>query len=133
MKYLSIIALLVFILSAHCSNSQPKSSAMTTPQNKYGLTGIMKAKAGKGDELAAILLEASQLVSSAKGLHIYVVAQDAADQDSILITEVWDSKEDHDNSLKMAGVKELIARAMPIIDGKPEGKNLKVWGGKGVN
>jgi len=100
--------------------------------SKYGLTGKMKAKPGKGNELAAILLQASKLVSTAKGLHLYIVSVDAADHDMIHVAEVWDSKTDHDNSLQLPGVKELISQAMPIMEGKPEGTILDVLGGKGL-
>jgi quinol monooxygenase YgiN len=100
--------------------------------NKYGLTGKMKAKPGKGNELGAILLQASKLVSTAKGLHLYIVSMDAEAPDVIHVAEVWDSKTDHDNSLQLPGVKELISQAMPIIEGKPEGAILEVLGGKGL-
>ncbi len=104
---------------------------MSSP-NKYGLSGKMKAKPGKGKELADILVQASKLVSGAKGLHLYIVSVDATDPDIIWIMEAWDSKEDHDNSLKLPGTKELIAQAMPLIEGKPEGTSLEVLGGKGL-
>lgn len=102
-------------------------------QTKYGLFGKLKATTGKGAELAAILLEASRLVSTAKGCHIYLVSQDADDEALIWITEVWDTKEDHDNSLKVAEVRELISKAMPLLDSQPEkGMTLAVLGGKGL-
>ncbi len=45
----------------------------------------------------------------------------------------WDSKADHDNSLQVAGVKELISQAMPILDGRPEkGQELEILGGAGL-
>jgi quinol monooxygenase YgiN len=101
--------------------------------NKYGLHGKLKATEGKGDELASILLKASKLVSTAKGCHIYIVSKDMEDQDSIWITEVWDSKQDHDNSLKVEGVRELISQAMPILAGPPQkGLELEVMGGAGI-
>ncbi|MEZ4684912.1 MAG: hypothetical protein R3B47_02270 [Bacteroidia bacterium] len=37
------------------------------------------------------------------------------------MTEVWDSKEDHANSLQLPGVRELIMQAMPILDSMPTG------------
>jgi quinol monooxygenase YgiN len=77
-------------------------------------------------------MQASNLVSNAKGIYLYVVCKDAKDPDTIWVMEAWDTKEDHDNSLKIEGVKELIGRAMPLIDGKPEGTVLNVIGGKGV-
>ncbi len=103
-------------------------------QTKYGLFGKLKATSGKGDELASILLEASGLMANAPGCHIYMVSQDTQDDTLIWITEVWDSREDHDNSLSIAGVKELISRAMPLLEGKPEsGITLTVLGGKGLD
>ncbi len=101
--------------------------------NKYGLHGKLKAVPGKADALADILMAASKLVSTAKGCHLYVISKDETDRDSIWITEIWDSKEDHDNSLLVPGVKELIAQAMPILDGRLEkGQELRVLGGTGL-
>ena len=103
-------------------------------QTKYGLFGKLKAATGKGDELASILLQASQLMATAQGCHIYIVSQDAQDDTLVWINEVWDTKQDHDNSLSVAGVKELIGRAMPLLEGKPEsGITLSVLGGKGLD
>ena len=101
--------------------------------NKYGLYGKLKAQPGKGGELAAILLEAAELVRHARGCHIYLIGKDAQDGDTIWVTEVWDSKEDHGESLKADAVRQLIGRAMPLLDGRPEGgTELEVLGGVGV-
>lgn len=100
--------------------------------NKYGFSGKMKAKLGKGKELADILVQASKMVSGAKGLHLYIVSVESSNPDVIWVMEAWDSKEDHDNSLKLPCTKELIAQAMPLMDGKPEGTSLEVLGGKGL-
>ena len=100
---------------------------------KYGLHGKLKATAGNVDQLADILLKASALVSTTKGCHLYVVSKDPSDENAVWITEIWDSKADHDNSLKLAGVRELIAQAMPILDGMPEkGQELEILGGTGI-
>ena len=98
--------------------------------NKYGLYGKLQAQAGKGKELGEILLKAAELVEKAKGCHLYLVGKTADNPDGIYVIEVWDSKEDHDNSLKLPGVRELITQAMPILHGKPEGITLEVLGGK---
>jgi quinol monooxygenase YgiN len=101
--------------------------------NKYGLYGKLQAQAGKGKELGEILLKAAKLMESAKGCILYIVNKQAGEPDGIYVMEVWDSKEDHDNSLKVPGVRELIMQAMPILDGKPEGTTLEVLGGKGLS
>ena len=101
--------------------------------NKYGLHGHLKAKEGKADELAAILLQASELVSQAKGCRIYTISLDATQPNTVWITEVWDSKEDHGRSLQDPRVRELIGAAMPLLDGSPSmGQQLEVLGGVGV-
>jgi len=99
----------------------------------YLLHGKLKAKDGYKSELANILLEASKHVAKAKGCKLYVIGNDESDKNAIYVTEIWDSKEDHDNSLKAEGVSELIKNAMPIIDGQPQkGQELQILGGVGI-
>ncbi len=100
---------------------------------KYGLHGSLKAQQGKGKQLSAILLEAATLVSTSKGCQLYLISADNAELDTVWVTEVWDSKEDHDESLNLAGVKELIGKALPILEGMPQkGQELNVLGGFGL-
>ena len=100
---------------------------------KYGLHGRLVAQEGKGKELADILLSAASLMQSAKGCRLYLVSVNPEERHEIWVTEVWDSQEDHDNSLTVPGVRELIGQAMPILNGKPEkGQVLEVLGGAGI-
>ena len=79
------------------------------------------------------MLEAAAMVATAKGCRLYAISRDDSEPDAVWITEIWDTKEDHDNSLKVPGVRELIGRAMPIIDGPPQrGQELTVIGGFGI-
>lgn len=97
--------------------------------SKYGLHGKLKATTGNGDELASILQQASTLMTAANGCHLYLVSKDIQNGDVVWITEVWDTKDDHDNSLSLPGVRELISKAIPILDGQPEkGTELEVIG-----
>lgn len=100
---------------------------------KYGLTGKFYAKEGKGDLLASVLMEAAALMQSADGCHLYVVGQEEQNRDTICITEVWDSKEHHDSSLNVEGVSDLISRARPLMDGRPESCGISVLGGVGLD
>lgn len=101
--------------------------------NKYLLHGKLTAKSDFADELANILIQSSKLVSTVTGCNLYVIAKDGNDLNSVWITEIWDSKEDHDNSLKLAGVRELIMKAMPFLDGQPQkGQELEILGGTGL-
>src|SRR4051812_12612205 len=97
---------------------------------KYFLYTKFTAKAVFAEELVTILLEASKLVSTAKGCHLFVIGKDNNDKDSVWVTEIWDSKEDHDNSLKVEGVRELISKAIPMFAEQPQKiKELEIVGG----
>ena len=100
--------------------------------NKYGLYGMLPAHTGKGKELGEILLKAAGLMEGAKGCLLYLVSTSADNPDGIYIIEIWERKEDHDLSLQLPGVRELITQAMPLLDGIPEGITLDVLGGKGL-
>lgn len=101
--------------------------------NKYFLHGKLSAKKSQGEALTIILLKAAGALSNVKGCVLYVISKDASDPDSVWITEIWDTKEDHDNSLKLESVRATISEAMPIIDGMPQkGQELSVLGGKGL-
>ncbi|WP_207512418.1 putative quinol monooxygenase [Longitalea luteola] len=64
---------------------------------------------------------------------MYAIGKDPKDGNAVYVTEIWDSKEDHDNSLKLEAVRALIMKAMPIIDGPPQkGQELEILGGAGV-
>ncbi len=80
----------------------------------YGLIGEIKAAPGKRTELIGYLLEGS---GEMPGNLAYVVAEDAADPDTIWITEVWRSKADHEASLGLPQVTQAIAKARPILAG----------------
>ena len=100
---------------------------------KYGLHGRLEATKGNADQLAEILIKAAELVSTAKGCRLYAVGKDNTDENAVWVTEIWDTKEDHGDSLNVEGVKELIAQAMPLIAGKPErGQELEILGGSGI-
>ena len=51
---------------------------------------------------------------------------------TVWVTEAWGSREAHDASLQDARIRVLIERAMPLIDGSPEGIEVRLEGGKGV-
>ena len=100
---------------------------------KYLLHGKLTAKPGAVNDLTAILLKAAEGVSNVKGCHLYVISKDKDDKNTIWITEIWDSKEDHDNSLKAEDARALISKAIPLLDGQPQkGRELEVLGGTGV-
>lgn len=93
--------------------TQGKGSA-TPMEELYGLIGEMKAAPGKRAELIGYLLKGT---SEMPGNLAYLIAEDAGNADSIWITEVWRSKDDHANSLQLPQVQATIAKARPLIAG----------------
>ena len=100
---------------------------------KYALHGHFNAKEGTREQLVDILMKASELMQGAAGCHLYVVSVDPQQASTVWVTEIWDSKADHDHSLNLPGVKELIAQAIPLLEGMPQkGQELEVRGGLGL-
>jgi quinol monooxygenase YgiN len=85
-------------------------------------------------ELLNILIKASKAVAKAEECQFYIVGRDNEDENSIIVSEVWDSAEDHKNSLQLPEVRSLIGQAIPLLAGQPEQiAKLKVFGGKGLD
>ena len=95
----------------------------------YGLIGKMNAKPGERDALAAILLGGT---GSMPGCLSYIIASDPADPDGLWITEVWDSQESHQASLKLPAVQAAIAKGRPLIAGFSNRVETVPMGGHGL-
>ncbi|CAM4119892.1 putative quinol monooxygenase [Gillisia hiemivivida] len=101
---------------------------------KYGLSVKFKSTEDNRQKLSSVLLKASELVSRAKGCQLYLVSLDEDEPDTVWTTEIWDSREDHENSLSVIGVKELISQASCLFAAPPEKvKEIKILGGYGIN
>ena len=121
-------------VSCRDRNFPPQASLSTPDMTKYGLHGHLLAKAGSVDQLLQILLQAADLVADSAGCHLYVVSKDPQAANQVWITEIWDSKEAHDESLQNPAVRTLISQAMPLLDGPPSpGQTLEVYGGHGIS
>ena len=98
----------------------------------YGSHGKFNAKPGERDTLVQYMLQAAESVRALEGCLLYIVYTAPSDPVGVYITEVWTSKEAHDDSLKLEEVRALISQVMPILDGLPEGMELQPVGGKGL-
>jgi quinol monooxygenase YgiN len=97
----------------------------------YSYIGSMKAKPGHRDEVTAILLSGAATLRES-GCVLYVVSESDSDDDLIWVSEVWQSKEHHDASLRLPETKEAIAKAMPMLTGEFTSQEGSVVGGLGV-
>ncbi|HNF82695.1 MAG TPA: antibiotic biosynthesis monooxygenase [Solirubrobacterales bacterium] len=74
------------------------------------------AKAGKGGELADLLLEAAEVNRASEGCLQYEVHQSVFDPDTIWVTEAWVDQDAVKASLEDEENKTLIDRARPLIE-----------------
>ncbi|MGH9764530.1 MAG: putative quinol monooxygenase, partial [Blastocatellia bacterium] len=74
----------------------------------------------------------AKLAGEAPGCELYVVYTSPTEPDAIWVTEAWRSKADHDASLSFPGVKELMAKARPLIATIGEPIITTPVGGKGL-
>lgn len=79
------------------------------------------------------MVEASKPVTATNGYKLYVIDFDSIYENSVYITEIWETKADHDRSLKVKGVKERLMKAMTLLDGHPaKGQGIALIGGTGM-
>jgi quinol monooxygenase YgiN len=98
----------------------------------YGMHGRIVAQPGRGDELAAILLEAAAGLQENSDCLLYVVSRSADDADSVWVTEAWTGRAAHSASLEDEGARALISRARAIIASFEDRAELRPEGGKGL-
>jgi len=80
----------------------------------YGIIGQMKVAPGKRDELIAILAAGTR---DMPGNISYTISKDQSDENAIWITEYWESKEAHAESLQLESVQAAIGKGRPMIGG----------------
>ena len=80
----------------------------------YGLISKIVAQPGHRDKLAKILLEAVA-GDALPGCLSYIVAVDSSDSNSLWVTEVWQSREDHAASLALPSLKAAMNKGRNLI------------------
>ena len=80
----------------------------------WGMIAKITTAPGKREEMIAILEESA---AGMPGCLSYVVAKDAGNDDTLWVTEVWESQASHDASLSLRSVQGAIPRAKQIVAG----------------
>jgi quinol monooxygenase YgiN len=99
-EYLSAVAL------------TPVLAGSEEARGMWGLIAKITLVPGRRDEMIGILKDSA---ADMPGCLSYVVAKDAADENTIWVTEVWDSMASHDASLSLPAVKNAIPRSKAIV------------------
>ena len=92
------------------------------------------AQAGRGDEVAQLLLKAADSLREVPGCELYVINRSRSDPDVAWVTELWLSQEALDDSLEQLTTDEgkaQIAEIMALLGGPPELTELEPLGGVG--
>jgi quinol monooxygenase YgiN len=98
----------------------------------YGLIGKLKTHPGQRDTLLSYLQESSQSLQAMEGCYLYIITKAVDDPDTIWITEVWRSQDDHRASLTNETVRSVITQARPLLAEAPGGFEVIPVGGKGL-
>ncbi len=99
-------------LTAATVMAKPVLAGSQGPNDMYGLIAKLTAVPGKRAELIRILRESA---SDMPGCLSYVVAKDSAEENTLWVTEVWDSVTSHDASLSLPSVRNAIPQAKAIV------------------
>ena len=92
------------------------------------MLGKFIATPGNGNALADRLLEAAARMQEAPGCLQYFTYR--GEGEDVWVSELWATKEDHEESLNLPGVREFIQKTMPLIAGM-ESVPVEPLGGHG--
>jgi quinol monooxygenase YgiN len=98
---------------------------------RFGMFVKVTTHPGQRDTLVRYLLTAAELVNQAPGCETYLVHTSPTEPEVVWVSETWRNREDHDASLTIPGVRELIAKARPLIASMGEPVFTVPVGGKG--
>jgi quinol monooxygenase YgiN len=116
----------IFLQSLGVVTVAPYLAHSQESNDMYGIIAKLIIAPGKRDEMIAILRDSA---ANMPGCLSYVVAKDAADENTLWITEVWDNAASHDASLSLPAVKNAIPQAKGLIAGfEKVAATTPVWG-----
>jgi quinol monooxygenase YgiN len=87
---------------------------------------------GQRDALVKHLLRAVARVSEVAGCQVYLINTSPTEPESVWVTEVWRSQQEHDASLTIEGAQEAISQVLPLLASSPKRSTScqlveKVW------
>lgn len=94
----------------------------------------MTAHPGRGGELAAVLLRVAETLHGFPGCEIYLISQDAADPDTVHVTEVWRDAASAQAALTAPSRADGPdpADVLALLSSPPQRTDLTVLGGVGL-
>jgi quinol monooxygenase YgiN len=108
-----------------------KNQSEQRSMSAYGCYVKFTAQLGQRDALIEHLLSAAALMEKAAACQLYLINTSLAEPESVWVTEVWSSQEEHDASLTIEGVQASIKQVLPLLARSPEKIDVLPVGGKG--
>jgi len=99
-------------LTAAAVMAKPVLAGSPGANDMYGLIVKLTAIPGKREELIRKLRESA---GDMPGCLSYVVAKDSAEENTLWVTEVWDTLTSHDASLSLPSVRNAIPQTKAIV------------------
>ena len=89
--------------------------------------GILGVKSGHRDKVVEILVR-SKPDLEANGCLLYEVGINNEFDNTVFVSELWESSEAHKTSLQLHSVQSAIQEAMPFLSGEMSGNQFSVVG-----
>ena len=99
----------------------------------YGCYVKFTTQPGQRDALVEHLLSAAAFIEKAAGCELYIINTSPTEPESVWVTEVWRSQEEHDASLTIESAQAAIKQVLPLLAGSPEKIDVLPVGGKGLS
>jgi quinol monooxygenase YgiN len=97
---------------------------------RYGYSEVIRTLPGERDALVEILVDVAGKLGSA-GCELYAVSVPDDEPETVLVNEIWLSKEHHDRCLDLPEVRDAISAGMPLV-AELRSQESTVVGGLGV-
>src|SRR2546421_6424765 len=88
----------------------------------YGCYVKFTTQPGQRDALVEHLLSAAAFIEKAAGCELYIINTSPTEPESVWVTEVWRSQEEHDASLTIEGAQAAIKQVLPLLAGSSENR-----------
>lgn len=100
--------------------------------SRFGMHAKIRSQVGQRDALVAVLLDAAAALQQVPGCQLYLVSVSASEPETVWVTEVWRSQEEHQASLMHEEIQPILMRGRPLI-ATFERIKIEPLGGKGLS
>lgn len=93
----------------------------------YGCYVKFTARPGQRDALVEHLLSAASGLREIAGCQLYLINTSPTEPQSVWVTEVWQSQQEHDASLHTPDAQAAISRVLPLLAAPHKDRRVAYW------